>query len=54
MPGALIEALFITDPFEASIAESTSGEQVIAGGLAEAVEQYFDSPGTKDGKRANA
>jgi N-acetylmuramoyl-L-alanine amidase len=41
MPGALIEPLFITDPFEGSIAASPSGQAVIAGGLAEAVEQYF-------------
>ena len=41
MPGALIEPLFITDPFEASIADSTHGQQVIAGGIARAVEQYF-------------
>jgi N-acetylmuramoyl-L-alanine amidase len=41
MPGALIEPLFITDPFEASIASSAKGQQVIAGGLAEAVDQYF-------------
>jgi N-acetylmuramoyl-L-alanine amidase len=41
MPGALIEPLFITDPFEGSIAASASGQQVIAGGLAQAVEQYF-------------
>jgi N-acetylmuramoyl-L-alanine amidase len=41
MPGALIEPLFITDPFEGSIAASHQGQQVIAGGLAEAVQQYF-------------
>jgi N-acetylmuramoyl-L-alanine amidase len=41
MPGALIEPLFITDPFEGSIAASSSGQQVIAAGLARAVEQYF-------------
>ncbi len=46
MPGALIEPLFITDPFEGSIADSASGQQVIAGGLAQAVEQYFASPAT--------
>jgi N-acetylmuramoyl-L-alanine amidase len=46
MPGALIEPLFITDPFEGSIADSPSGQQVIAGGLAQAVEQYFDPPAT--------
>jgi hypothetical protein len=43
MPGALIEPLFITDPFEGSIAASPHGQQVIADGLAEAVNQYFAS-----------
>src|SRR5580698_2676384 len=46
MPGALIEPLFITDPFEGSIADSSTGQQVIAGGLAQAVEQYFAPPAT--------
>jgi N-acetylmuramoyl-L-alanine amidase len=41
MPGALIEPLFITDPFEGSIAASRQGQQVIAGALAKAIEQYF-------------
>jgi N-acetylmuramoyl-L-alanine amidase len=41
MPGALIEPLFLTDPFEASIAASTNGQQVIANSLAEAIEQYL-------------
>jgi N-acetylmuramoyl-L-alanine amidase len=41
MPGALIEPLFLTDPFEGSIAASAHGQQVIAGGIASAVEQYF-------------
>jgi N-acetylmuramoyl-L-alanine amidase len=41
MPGALVEPLFITDPFEGSIAASDRGQQVIAAGLASAVEQYF-------------
>jgi N-acetylmuramoyl-L-alanine amidase len=41
MPGALTEPLFITDPFEGSIAASRQGQQVIAAGLARAVEQYF-------------
>lgn len=44
MPGALIEPLFITDPFEGSIADSRRGQQVIASGLAKAVEQYFSRP----------
>jgi N-acetylmuramoyl-L-alanine amidase len=41
MPGAVVEPLFITDPFDGSIAASTGGQQVIAAGIAEAVEQYF-------------
>lgn len=41
MPGALIEPLFITDPFEGSIAASRHGQEVIAGALAKAIEQYF-------------
>jgi N-acetylmuramoyl-L-alanine amidase len=43
MPGTLIEPLFITDPFEGSIAASARGQHVIAGGLAKAIEQYFAS-----------
>lgn len=42
MPGALIEALFISDPFEGSLAVSDAGQAAIAQGIAEAVEQYFD------------
>jgi N-acetylmuramoyl-L-alanine amidase len=41
MPGALIEPLFITNPSEASIADSVRGQRAIALGLATAVEQYF-------------
>ena len=41
MPGALIEPLYITDPFEGSIAASDRGQEVIAGGLAQAIGQYF-------------
>jgi N-acetylmuramoyl-L-alanine amidase len=43
MPGALIEPLFITDPFEASIASSSGSQEVIADGLAEALGDYFDT-----------
>jgi N-acetylmuramoyl-L-alanine amidase len=46
MPGALIEPLFITDPYEGSIAASTQGQRLIATGLAEAVKQYFEAPTT--------
>lgn len=41
MPGALIEPLFITNPFEGSIAASRRGQAVIADGLAKSIEQYF-------------
>jgi len=44
MPGALIEPLFITDPFEGTLANSARGQRVIAGGLAKAVEQYVGKP----------
>jgi N-acetylmuramoyl-L-alanine amidase len=41
MPGALIEPLFITDPFEGTIASSPGGQQAIAEGMAQAAEQYL-------------
>jgi hypothetical protein len=41
MPGAVFEPLFITDPFEGSIAASRYGQHVMAGALAKAIEQYF-------------
>jgi len=41
MPGALVEPLFITDPFEGTLAARPAAEQVIAHGLARAVEQYL-------------
>jgi N-acetylmuramoyl-L-alanine amidase len=51
MPGAVIEPLYITDPFEGSIAASARGQQAIADGIARAVEQYFPvtpvTPATK-------
>jgi N-acetylmuramoyl-L-alanine amidase len=44
MPGALIEPLFLSDPFEASIAASPSGQHLIARGLAQAVTEYLAAP----------
>ena len=44
MPGALIEPLFITDPFEGTIATGVTGQEAIARGLAQAIEQYFGPP----------
>ena len=47
MPGALIEPLFITDPYEGSLADGPTGRQVIAAALAHAIEQYFGPPASK-------
>jgi N-acetylmuramoyl-L-alanine amidase len=41
MPGAVIEPLYLTDPFEGTIAASRADQRVIAQGIAGAVEQYF-------------
>lgn len=41
MPGAVIEPLYLTDPFEGSIAADSADQHVIAGGIAEAVEQFL-------------
>jgi N-acetylmuramoyl-L-alanine amidase len=41
MPGALIEPLFITDPVEASAADSRRGQRAIAQGLARAAAQFL-------------
>jgi hypothetical protein len=46
MPGAVVEPLYITDPFEGSIAASVGGQQAIAEGIATAVEQFLP-PATK-------
>jgi len=44
MPGAVIEPLYLTDPFEGSIAANPADQQIIAGGIAAAVEQYLAPP----------
>jgi N-acetylmuramoyl-L-alanine amidase len=44
MPGAVVEPLYITDPFEGSIAQSVAGQQSIAQGIATAVEQFLPPP----------
>jgi hypothetical protein len=40
-PAALIEPLFLTDPPEASVADSRAGQEAIGRGLADAVAQFF-------------
>lgn len=46
MPGALVEPLYLTDPFEGSIAASAAGQQAIARGLATAVNAFLTAPPT--------
>jgi N-acetylmuramoyl-L-alanine amidase len=41
MAGAVIEPLFLTDPYEGSLAASAADQAVIAQGIAGAIEQYF-------------
>jgi N-acetylmuramoyl-L-alanine amidase len=47
MPGALIEPLFLTDPFEASLAATTRGQNLIATGITRAVNNYFAGPAAR-------
>ncbi len=46
MPGALVEPLFLTDPFEGSLAASPQGQLAIASGIATAVTQFLTPTGT--------
>ncbi len=41
MPGAVLEPLYLTDPYEGSIAVTPADQQVIAGGIARAVGQFL-------------
>jgi N-acetylmuramoyl-L-alanine amidase len=42
MPGAVIEPLYLTDPFEGSIADTVHGQMVMARGMARAIEQFLE------------
>jgi N-acetylmuramoyl-L-alanine amidase len=53
MPGAVIEPLFLIDPFEGSIAASGKGQEVVAKGIALAVEQYFAPAPTHSARQAD-
>jgi N-acetylmuramoyl-L-alanine amidase len=44
MPGAVIEPLYLTDPFEGTIADSSQGQMVIARGIATAIEKFLAPP----------
>jgi hypothetical protein len=39
--GPLIEPLSITDPFEGSIASNARDQQIVAGGMVNAIEHHF-------------
>ncbi len=41
MPGAVIEPLYLTDPFEGTIADTPADQSVIARGIANAIEAYL-------------
>jgi N-acetylmuramoyl-L-alanine amidase len=41
MPGAVIEPLYLTDPFEGSIADNRSDQHTVARGIAEGIERYL-------------
>ncbi|MGH9078925.1 MAG: N-acetylmuramoyl-L-alanine amidase family protein [Acidimicrobiales bacterium] len=41
MPGAVIEPLYLTDPFEAAIATNAGDQSVVAAGIAGAVRQFL-------------
>jgi N-acetylmuramoyl-L-alanine amidase len=45
MPGAVVEPLFITNPFEASIAAGDAGQQAIAAGIVRAVDTFLAAAG---------
>lgn len=45
MPGTVIEPLFITNPFEASIAAGPAGQHAIATGIAQAVDAFLAAGG---------
>jgi N-acetylmuramoyl-L-alanine amidase len=54
MPGALIEPLFVTDPYEGTQAASAFGQEVISEGLAQAIGQYFAPPTKPTGQNSEA
>ena len=41
MPGAVIEPLYLTDPFEGSLADTAQGQMVIGRGLVAAIETFL-------------
>lgn len=45
MPGAVVEPLFVTNPFEAAIATGTGGREVIATGIARAADAFLSQAG---------
>jgi N-acetylmuramoyl-L-alanine amidase len=54
MPGAVIEPLYITDPFEGSIADTPHGQMVMARGMATAIEQFLNPMPAHPARRAGS
>jgi N-acetylmuramoyl-L-alanine amidase len=51
MPGTVIEPLYLTDPFEGMIADSSQGQTVIAQGIARAIEKFL-APASRADKKS--
>ena len=43
MPGALVEALFVTNDFEAWVLAQDGGQELIAAAILDGIQEYFDS-----------
>ncbi len=54
MPGIVIEPLYLTDPFEASIAATPADQQVMARGIATAVDRFLTPAETTAASAATA
>jgi N-acetylmuramoyl-L-alanine amidase len=45
MAGTVLEPLFVTDPYEGSVADGNGGQEAVAHGIAQAVEQFLSPAG---------
>jgi N-acetylmuramoyl-L-alanine amidase len=53
MPGAVIEPLYLTDPFEGTLAVGRHGQTVLARGIATAVEHFLAPPAKGSGRTSS-
>lgn len=44
MPGALVEPLFLSNPADARLASSASGQEKVAGALKDGLEKFLGGP----------